>query len=166
MTWLQALRVITCGISLAAFTGSQAEEVRSNVFGDPFEQLTHALSDCPTPLGPAWSAGEVADAAHGRAQRGVSCYLAGRCRLANSYLYDNEIIPRVKIAVEAEGSFAGTSVWVWGQRRWVWLMGCVNSEEESRRLRELVGRIDDVEGVVNQLMIGTKSNPEYEVRRQ
>ena len=45
--------------------------------------------------------------AHVRAQHGGSCYRSGRCRLPNSYLYDKEIIPRVRqfiVLVDVEGS--------------------------------------------------------------
>jgi hypothetical protein len=47
---------------------------------------------------------------HWRAERGTSCFQSGRCRLPNSYLYDKEIIPRVKKAIDADGRFSETSV--------------------------------------------------------
>ena len=51
--------------------------------------------------------------------------MAGRCRLHNAYLYDKEIVPRVAIALTASGRFGDTSIWALGQRRYVWLKGCV-----------------------------------------
>lgn len=136
---------------------------RSNVFGDPFVQLTRGLPACPVPAGPLVTRDEANSEAHGRSQRGVSCWLDGRCRLPNSYLYDKEIMPRVEIAVRASGAFgAGTSVWALGQRRWVWLKGCVTSEQQARELEVLVRRIDDVERVINELMVGVTDKPAYE----
>ena len=40
-----------------------------------------------------------------------------------------------------------------GQRRWVWLKGCVRGSEQSEALEKLVREIDDVEAVINQLVI-------------
>jgi osmotically-inducible protein OsmY len=91
--------------------------------------------------------------AHARAERGTRCFQAGRCRLPNSYLYDKEIVPRVAKAIVADGRFAGTSIWVEGQRRWVTLKGCVRTRAESVALERLVRRVDDVESVVNQLVV-------------
>jgi osmotically-inducible protein OsmY len=70
-------------------------------------------------------------------------------------LYDKEIMPRVEIAVRASGSFdADTSVWALGQRRQVWLKGCVSTPEQARELEQLVRRIDDVEGILVELTVG------------
>ena len=96
---------------------------------------------------------EMRAEAHSRIERGTSCFLAGRCRLPNSYLYDKEIIPRVEKAILANGRFADTSVWAEGQRRWVWLKGCVRSEEQAKALEQLVRGLDDVENVVNLLVV-------------
>lgn len=136
---------------------------RTNFFNDPFVQVTRALPSCPVPAGPLFSADEVKAEAHARSQRGVSCYLAGRCRLSNAYLYDREIIARVEKAILADGRFQRSSIWVYGQRRWVWLQGCVNSAEEAAALERLVRNIDDVETVIDELSIGTAA-PRYEMR--
>lgn len=133
---------------------ADADEPRRNVFDDPFQQLTRGQPNCPVPPGPWLTDAEAKAQAHGRIERGTSCYRAGRCRLPNSYLYDKEIMPRVQKAVDADGRFAATtSVWALGQRRWIWLQGCVGSEAESTALESLVRGIDDVEGVVNELKV-------------
>jgi osmotically-inducible protein OsmY len=90
---------------------------------------------------------------HWRAERGTSCFQAGRCRLPNAYLYDKEIIPRVQKAILVDGRFSETSIWVEGQRRWVWLKGCVRSQDQSASVEQLVRNIDDVEAVINQLVV-------------
>lgn len=138
-------------------------EPRSNVFNDPFLQVSAALPACPVPEPPGVTAQEARDLAHDRSQRGVSCWLAGRCRLHNAYLYDAEIIPRVQKALRVDGRFADTSIWAMGQRRWVWLQGCVATAEQAAEAEALVRLIDDVEGVVNQLMVGTEGTPAYRV---
>ncbi|HMN74785.1 MAG TPA: BON domain-containing protein [Burkholderiaceae bacterium] len=151
------------GASLIVAHGHADEPSRSNVFDDPFVQVSAGLPDCPVPDVPGVTAQEARELAHDRAQRGVSCWLAGRCRLANAYLYDAEIIPRVQQALRYSGRFADTSIWASGQRRIVWLQGCVSSAGQAADAEQFVRRIDDVEGVVNQLMIGTGGAPAYRV---
>lgn len=151
---LLGLAVLGCSAAVLAQGGAALPpEARANRFGDPFLQVTDGRPGCPVPAGPALTEAEMRAEAHGRAERGTSCYRAGRCRLPNAYLYDREIIPRVRQAVLADGRFAGTSLWVEGQRRWVWLKGCVGSAAEADALERLVRGIDDVEAVVNQLQI-------------
>jgi BON domain len=140
----------------------QNSNERTNFWSDPFVNVTSAFAACPVPAGPLFTAEEALADSHWRAQRGVSCFLSGRCRLANAYLYDREIIPRVKQFLLADGRFEQSSIWVMGQRRWVWLMGCVGSESDRVTLEVLVRNIDDVEAVINELMIGTADRPSYE----
>lgn len=138
-------------------------QTRSNLFNDPFVQVTGGLAACPVPDPPGVTPQEARELAHDRAQRGVSCWLDGRCRLPNAYLYDAEIIPRVQQALRYAGGFANTSIWAAGARRFVWLQGCVTSAEQAVEAERIARRIDDVEGVVNQLMIGTDGSPGYRV---
>jgi len=128
-------------------------EERGNFFGDPFVEATRGIVECPVPEGPLITRSEMQAQAHERAERGTRCFEAGRCRLPNAYLYDKEIVPRVKKAIEYDGRFGDTSVWVEGQRRWVWLEGCVRDAGQSRALENLVRGIDDVEAVINELKV-------------
>ena len=96
---------------------------------------------------------EMRAESHPRAERGTSCFQSGRCRLPNAYLYDKEIIPRVKKAILADGRFSETSIWVEGRRRWVWLKGCVRTRAEVDALERLLRNIDDVEAVINELVV-------------
>lgn len=132
-----------------------AAVARTNAFNDPFVQVTNALPACPVPEGPLYTASEVRELAHVRAQHGGSCYRVGRCRLPNSYLYDAEIIPRVQLYLREDGRFGDTSVWVLGERRLVTLMGCVQSPEQAEAMEKAVELVDDVMGVVNLLQVGT-----------
>ena len=148
--------------SFLALGAAQAQE-RSNHFNDPFEQVTSAVANCPVPQPPGVTKDEMAALAHVRAQHGTSCHLSGRCRLANSYLYDKEIIPRVVQYLRLDGRFNDTSVWVLGERRLVTLMGCVQSQEQAMAMEKAVALVDDVMGVVNQLVVGTGGTPRYAV---
>ena len=100
---------------------------------------------------------------HARVERGTSCYRAGRCRLPNAYLYDKEIIPRVRLMISQQPRFAHSSVWIEGQRRWVFLKGCVGSVEQSSEMEAAVRNMDDVESVINLLMVGTTGVSRYKV---
>jgi hypothetical protein len=146
--------------SFLALGAAQAQE-RRNWFNDPFERVTAGIAGCPVPREPGVTQDEMAALAHVRAQHGTSCHLSGRCRLANSYLYDREIIPRVVQYVRLDGRFADTSVWVLGERRLVTLMGCVQSKEQAEALEQAVRLVDDVMGVANQLMVGSGEVPRY-----
>ncbi len=128
-----------------------AEEVRTNYFNDPYLRVTIGIKDCPVPDAPMLTEAEARAEAHSRVERGTSCYQSGQCRLPNSYLYDQEIIPRVKRAIEVDGRFAETSIWIEGQRRMVTLKGCVQTVGQAKELEKLVRRLDDVEGVINLL---------------
>ena len=139
---------------------------RTNAFNDPFVQVTHAIAQCAVPEGPLYTEAEVRELAHVRSQHGGSCHRVGRCRLPNSYLYDAEIVPRVRQFIREDGRFDDTSVWVLGQRRIVTLTGCVRSVEQGRALEQAVGLVDDVIGVVNLLHVpGEGVAPRYPLAR-
>jgi osmotically-inducible protein OsmY len=82
--------------------------------------------------------------------------------LPNSYLYDKEIIPRVQQYLRMDGRFDDTTVWVLGERRLVTLMGCVRTARQKEDMERTVLLVDDVMGVVNQLMVGTRDTPRYQ----
>ena len=67
--------------------------------------------------------------------------------------------------IDAAGQFADTSVWVEGQRRWVWLKGCVSTKEQAAELERIVRLVDDVEAVIPQLIVGTTMPPGTPVYR-
>ena len=150
-------------LALAAtlVTATAPAQERRNAFDDPFLQVTAALRDCPAPRPPGYTEEEVRKEEHVRSQHGTSCYHSGRCRLPNSYLYDKEIIPRVQQYIRRDGRFDDTSVWALGERRIVTLMGCVKTREQAEQMEKAVLLVDDVMGVVNFLMVGTRGCPPY-----
>lgn len=155
--WAASLvMLVQCTPSLAGDS-----DVLKNPFHDPVIQLTRGMSSCPVPEEPLYTERQYRELAHERSQRGVSCWLAGRCRLPNGYLYDAEIIPRVEIAVNETTRYANTSVWALSQRRRVWLRGCVRTAEQAKDIEAIVRHIDDVEDVQNELMVGVDGAPPY-----
>ena len=161
---MKRLVVIFLLVAAACGDGAVAQE-RRNVFDDPFLQVTSALPGCPVPAPPGYTEEEVRAEAHVRSQHGVSCHRSGRCRLPNSYLYDKEIVPRVRQYIREDGRFGDTSVWVRGERRVVTLLGCVKSKEQAAQMEQAVLLVDDVMGVVNYLMVGTKEPPKYRLQK-
>ena len=155
----QAGTAVLAGLLFTLGAGAQTPvpeaSARSNAFNDPFVQVTDALPGCPVPEGPLYTAQEVRVLEHERTQHGTSCHFSGRCRLANSYLYDAEIVPRVRLYLQRDGRFDDTSVWVLGQRRIVTLQGCVQSAAQAEAMEQAVRLVDDVMGVVNLLSVGT-----------
>ncbi len=143
----------------------QAGEPRTNAFGDPFVQATHAIAACPPAEPPLLTAAEVRAQSHLRAEKGTTCHYYGRCRLPNAYLYDQEIVPRVVRFIQLDDRFASSTIWVLGQRRWVYLKGCVSSAEQAVQLEHEVRLIDDVEAVIDELMVGSDGKPPYAVAR-
>jgi hypothetical protein len=160
---MQNCTALLLTLTLAVPVLAQDGGPRTNAFNDPFEQVTFAIASCPVPAGPLYTAQEARDAAHVRSHHGTSCYRSGRCRLANSYLYDAELIPRVAQYIRLDGRFANTSLWVVGERRLVSLMGCVSSREQADAVEKAVWLVDDVMGVINYLAVPGEA-PRYEVK--
>ena len=160
MDFRRRAHALAAAVAAVLALGASAQP-RRNAFDDPFLPVTSALANCPVPRGPGYTEEEVRNEAHVRAQHGTSCYRVGRCRLANSYLYDKEIIPRVQQYLRMDGRFDDTSVWVLGERRLVTLMGCVKTKEQAEQMEKTVLLVDDVMGVINFLQVGTGGAPKY-----
>jgi hypothetical protein len=157
--------LFAAAFAAAAFAAAAAHaQVRGNLFNDPFLQATEGFPGCPVPRGPYVSEEDVRVQGHGRMQMGGSCYRVGRCRLPNAYLYDAEIIPRVRTYLREEGRFDDTSVWLVGHARSVMLFGCVRSKEQAEAMEKAVMLVDDVLNVANYLMVGTQGKPPYRLQ--
>jgi hypothetical protein len=139
--------------ALAVMSSAVLAADATATFDDPFLQVTAAIRDCPPREPQKFTQEQMHTEAHARAERGTRCFQSGRCRLPNAYMYDQEIIPRVRQAILADGRFGESSIAVEGQRRWVWLKGCVRSRAQAIALKKLVGNIDDVEAVIDELVI-------------
>lgn len=138
---------------VAAAAATRADEpLRLNPFHDPFEQATAGRA-CPAPRGPAYTDAEIRQEAHYRAERGTSCWLAGRCSEPNAYRYDARIARDVLAALRADPQLAGSSIWVSAERRFVYLLGCVADATQAARAEALARAVADVELVTPMLAL-------------
>jgi hypothetical protein len=148
--WLSSLFAVNC---VAA-----AEEGKlRNWFNDPFFQVRNGAPACPVPVGPLSTEAEMRQQTHPRSERGTRCWLAGQCRLANSYLYDAAIGDAVRDRFSSTRAWREASLWVTVQRRIVWVEGCVSPSYKMGTLDNLVKKVPDVELVVVNVNRGRKN---------
>lgn len=163
---VQLLSAVACAMlsvqsAWAEDAGNPAE--RRNWFETPFEQAVAGRPGCPRPEGPLITQAEMRQQAHGRIERGTSCWLAKKCEDSNVYRRDPEIQQRVLQAIRGDASFAQSSVWVTTERRYVTLQGCAGSGEVKSRLLARVRAVEEVEQVFDQLIVGTAGKPRWTV---
>lgn len=141
-----------------------AEPELKKWYHDPYFTVRQALPNCPRPLGPYTSEAEMKQQAHWRAERGTSCWLAGRCQKANAYLYDADIAADLQRRFAASHAYAQASLWLTVQRRFVYVEGCMRDRRVLRGLEAFVRRTPDVELVNINVMQGSQGKPPYAVR--
>ncbi|HEX7157121.1 MAG TPA: BON domain-containing protein [Burkholderiaceae bacterium] len=154
LTVLAAARAHEAGKAAAA-----AE--RRNWFNDPFAPATRGYPGCPVPEGPLETGEEMRHEAHYRAERGTSCWLAGRCEDSNAYRRDPEINQAAIAAVAADPALRDTSVWLITQRKFVYLQGCVRSPRQRAHLSEVVRQVPRVEQVIDETQVGITRPARY-----
>ncbi|WP_407671828.1 BON domain-containing protein [Paraburkholderia acidiphila] len=132
-----------------------ADAQRKNWYNDPFFALSNAIGACPQPLGPLMTKAEADDDAHYRVERGTTCWLAHKCSKPNSYLYDADIAAAIRQQLQGDALFAGTSIWITVQRRFVYAEGCVGPGFDSAALERRLAGIPDVE----QVFVRVSSDP-------
>jgi len=157
-----------CVVAAWGPPASAADEERMNHGHDPFFQVSHAIASCPPPRGPLQTQAEWRAEAHGRIERGTSCWMEGRCRMHNAYRYDAEIAESVQrrlasLALRLPWE-QQTSLWFTLQRRIIYVQGCVAPGfDRPLFLRELE-KTADVESVVDQAFISDGAQaPPYPV---
>ena len=128
---------------------------RKNWYNDPFFALSNAIGACPQPLGPLMTKAEADDDAHYRVERGTTCWLAHKCSKPNSYLYDPDIAAAIRQQLQGDVLFAGTSIWITVQRRFVYAEGCAGPGFDSAALERRLAAIPDVE----QVFVRVRSDP-------
>ncbi|SAL81255.1 hypothetical protein AWB68_06074 [Caballeronia choica] len=146
----RALVVVACLPTIPAL----AEEPLANRGNDPFMQVSSAIAGCTPPRGPFVSEKEWLAEAHYRIERGNSCWIAGRCRLPNSYDYDKEIAESVTRRLNALNTSTQwrekTSLWLTLQRRFIYVDGCVARDFDKARFLSQLGETADVETVIDR----------------
>ncbi|BCZ80837.1 BON domain-containing protein [Paraburkholderia terrae] len=135
-----------CNVLHAQEASSAAPGERRNWYNDPFFTLSHAIADCPVPLGPMMTHAQMEDDAHYRVERGTTCWLAHKCTKPNSYLYDADIASAIHARFNPH-AFDGTSVWITVQRRFVYAEGCAPASFDRHALQQQLEAIPDVEQV-------------------
>ncbi|PYE18857.1 hypothetical protein C7410_12150 [Paraburkholderia silvatlantica] len=140
----------------ASKAGNAANVERKNWYNDPFFALSNAIGACPQPLGPRMTKTEADDDAHYRVERGTTCWLAHKCSRPNSYLYDADIAAAIRQQLQGDALFAGTSIWITVQRRFVYAEGCVGPGFDSAALERRLAAIPDVE----QVFVRVSSDPQ------
>jgi hypothetical protein len=176
MKRLIELRLASLLLICMAVTQAHPEQPRINRGHDPFFQISKAISACPTPLGPFETEKEWLDDSHYRIERGNSCWIEGRCRLSNAYLYDVEIADAVQRRL-ANLNFAThwreqSTLWLTLQRRFIYVEGCVAPGFDKHTFLTELAKTADVERVIDnttidphaaQLPYRTLANPDKRV---
>ena len=157
---LRSKAVATAAGLLLAGTALGADPAQRllNPFGDPFLQATSGRA-CATPLGPAYSEAERRVEAHSRAERGTTCWLAGRCAEPNAYRYDAGNAASAVAALRADPKLASSAIWVTAQRRFIYLEGCAADPAQARRAEAAVQGVADVERVIPALALPGEKPP-------
>ncbi|MBP0592734.1 BON domain-containing protein [Paraburkholderia sp. LEh10] len=138
----------------ASSAAVSATELR-NWYHDPFFTLSHAIVDCPVPLGPMMTRAQMEDDAHYRVERGTTCWLAHKCSKPNSYMYDADIANAIHTRFMNPHAFDGTSLWITVQRRFVYAEGCAPASFDRQALQQQLEAIPDVE----QVFVRIGANP-------
>jgi len=161
---LLATGLFALAVSVPASASGPPGE-RRNWFDTPFDGAVAGAAACPRPEGPLLTEAEMRLQAHGRIERGTSCWLAKKCEDSNLYRRDPEIQQRVLQAIRSDRAFTRSSVWVTTERRFVTLQGCVESARVRSELLARVRGVAGVEHVFDQLIIGTQAKPRWTVDR-
>lgn len=135
-----------------------------NWFNDPFFALSRDMEQCPVPRGPFMTEAEMKAESHSRIERGTTCWMTGRCKEPNAYLYDTGIGEAIRVQLKDDSLPHGSSLWVTVKRRFVWLEGCVADPASVAALEAKLKEAPDVERVLVNVMHGTDGKPPYPLR--
>jgi hypothetical protein len=152
-----------CVLAAMATQCALADGGLANRGNDPFFQISTAVAHCPAPLGPLETEQEWLDEAHYRIERGNSCWLEGRCRLSNAYLYDAEIAQAVRrrlLFIERATQWREKStLWLMLQRRFIYVQGCVAPDFDTQRFLSALGKTADVDKVIDNTTADPQTRP-------
>jgi hypothetical protein len=103
-------------------------------------------------------------AAHRRAEKGTTCWLARQCDRPNSFAYDEDIATAFKAALKGHDEFAGTSLWVTVQGRVVYIEGCVARPSQEAELEAFSRSIPYVQQALAIVRSDASERPPYRLR--
>jgi hypothetical protein len=141
--------------------GAADDEQLLNRFGDPFEAVSADIAGCPEPRGPRITAAEMRVQAHGRAERGTTCWLRGQCSEPNAYRYDAGIAATLRGRLAEAPGLHPSSLWVTVQGRVVYLEGCVDSAAQAAALEAWARGLPDVLQALAVVRVGPDAAPPY-----
>ncbi|MBV8647757.1 BON domain-containing protein [Paludibacterium sp.] len=157
-----AIRRLGCCLVLLASTAASGAPPLKNWFNDPFFQVRDRIANCPRPLGPFIAETDMKLQEHSRVERGTSCWLAGKCKKPNAYMYDADIGKDLQRRFAQSRRFADASLWITVQRRFVYVEGCVHGKVVVAGIEAFVKQTPDVELVIQNTIVGTRK-PNYPV---
>jgi len=134
--------------------GAADDERLLNRFDDPFEAVSADIADCPEPRGPRITAAEARVQAHHRAERGTTCWLAGRCSEPNAYRFDAAIAATLREALRDTPALHPSSLWFTVQGRIVYLEGCVDGAAQAVALEVRARGLPDVQQALALVRVG------------
>ena len=152
-----------CLLVFIASHPALADDLRSNRGNDPFFQISNAIPECPTPLGPLETEQEWVNEAHYRIERGNSCWVEGRCRLSNAYRYDAEIAEAVQRRLSTINMTTHwreqSSIWLMLQRRFIYVQGCVSPDFDKSKFLSELAKTADVDKVIDNMTTDPGAKP-------
>jgi len=143
---------------------AQPAPERRNWFDDPFFQVSAQVPNCPVPAGPFITDAERRVQSHGRAERGTTCWLVGKCERPNSYAYDQDIAQAVQAAFKDRNPAPRSSLWVTVQRRIVYVEGCVADTRDPQlvpKIEAMLLAVPDVERAIANVHVKGRGRPHY-----
>jgi len=155
-------RIVVLLLMLAFWAGpTRAGEERRNWHNDPFFQISSGMMECPAPRGPYVTRTQMLAEAHHRAERGTSCWLAGKCDRPTSYHYDRDIAAAFIAALEQNNPFGDTALWVTVQGRVVYIEGCAGDAGVGHRAEMFAMGLPYVEMAVAKIRYDAAATPPY-----
>lgn len=149
---------------LAAPCSAQVEPERRNWFNDPFFQVSAFVPNCPLPAGPFITEAERNAESHHRAEKGTTCWLAGKCERPNAYDYDNDIAAALQAALAKRKPIADTTLWVTVQGRVVYFEGCATGKTVVAELEAFARKLPYVQQAVANVRVGSSMRAPYKLR--
>ena len=158
---LAARRAVFATAAVSAACACAQAGPLKNWFNDPYFPLVQDVQHCPVPRGPFMTEAEMRAESHSRIERGTTCWMTGRCKEPNAYLYDAGIGAAIRERFTGDPALRGMSLWITVKRRFVWVEGCASDASRIPKLEAMFRAVPDVEQVLVNVMQGVDGKPHY-----
>ena len=146
--------IALAGAAMLAWPARGGDNDKENRGRDPFFQISSRIAGCPEPHGPRVDEAQWRRDAHHRIEDGNHCYVEGRCRLANSYQYEKEIVESTRRRLQslslAMPGWQDSTLWLTVRGRWLLVQGCVGRGFAHQPFMAALREVADVEIVIDQ----------------